>query len=249
MIFFRLIPCLCVLLLASCAKPHTDPYKDFRHLSAKTIYSRGVHQLAVGDYTKAISSFEALVGVYPFGQYAQPGQLDLIYAYYKTQQKELAVATADRYIQLYPQGKNVDYAYYMRGLVQFTQGLSWMQQAWGTDPAGRDLRNKQQAFLAFAQLVRFYPHSRFVPNALAHMQYIRNVFSRHQLLVARYNWDRGAYVAAANRAAQVVRHYQGTPSVKPALVLMVRAYRRLGEMQLANQTLQVLQASFPNTRV
>lgn len=239
---------ICCLFLAACAKTHVDPYKGFRHQSAAQIYHQGIKHMVKQRYDLAENDFEALIGLYPFGRYAEPGQLDLIYAYYKTHQAEEAIAAADRYVRLYPQNKHIAYAYYMRGLVQFTQGLTWMQRAWGTDPAARDLSNKQLSFLAFSQLVRFYPQSPYTANALLHMQYIRNTFARRQLLVAQYYWDRGAYVASANRAAQVVQHYNGTSSVLPALALMVKSYRQLKQTKMANDTLHIMQLSFPEAR-
>lgn len=237
------------LLLAACGKSHVDPYKGFRHLSEKQVYNQGIKHLVKGRYDLAQNDFAALIGLYPFSRYAEPSQLDLIYSYYKTSETEDAITAADRYIRLYPQNPHIAYAYYMRGLLQFTEGLTWMQRTWGTDPAARNLSNKQLSFLAFSQLVRFYPHSHYVGNALVHMQYIRNTFARHQLLIAQYYWDRGAYIAAANRAAAVVQHYDGTPSVEPALALMVRSYRKLGQTRMANNTLLILQHNFPASRV
>lgn len=236
------------LLLAGCGKSHVDPYKGFRHLSAKQIYDQGIEHTVKGRYDLSQNDFAALIGLYPFSRYAEPSQLDLIYSYHKTNQTEEAIAASDRYIRLYPQNPHIAYAYYMRGLVQFTQGLTWMQRAWGTDPAARDLSHKQLSFLAFSQLVRFYPHSPYVTSALVHMQYIRNTFARHQLLIAQYYWDRGAYIAAANRAAAVVQHYDGTPSVIPALALMVKSYRKLGQTRLANKALLIMQHNFPTAR-
>ena len=246
MTFRILLIWILATFLVACAKTHVDPYKDFRHQTAVEIYHQGLRHLADESYHKAVDDFSASVGLYPFGRYAEPSQLDLIYAYYKDNQSEAAVAAADRYIRLYPLNPHIAYAYYMRGLVQFSQGLTWLQRSWGSDPAARDLSYKQQSYLAFSELVKRFPHSVYVPNAILHMQYIRNVLARHEWLIAQYYYDRGAYVAAANRASMIVKSYQGTPSVVPALALMVRAYRRLQLPDMASRTWRILQLSYPD---
>ncbi|PHQ81077.1 MAG: outer membrane protein assembly factor BamD [Coxiella sp. (in: Bacteria)] len=240
-----LLSALCIFI-AGCSKTNVDPYKSYRKYSSHQLYRIGINDLVKEHYGEAAKEFEALNGLYPFGPDAEPAQLDLIYAYYKDSQKPAAVAAADRYIRLYPQNKNIAYAYYMRGRVQFNMGLTWLQRLWGTDPAPRSLINKKQAFLAFSQLARFYPTSPYAQDAIVRMHYIRNEIARKELLISDYYWDRGAYVASANRASAIVQHYQGTSMVKPALVMMVKSYRKLNEMQMANNSLRILRASFPN---
>ncbi len=245
MIISRLLIVLLLgVLLAGCATTETDPYKDYRKYSSQQLYQQGVANLAKGKYDDASKEFDAFIGLHPFGRYAEVAQLDSIYANYKNNDDAGAVASAERYIAMYPQSRHVAYAYYIQGLVQFHMGLTWMQRLWGTDPAPRSLTDKKQAFLAFSQVVRLYPHSRFAPSALQHMHYIRNEIARKDLLIAQYYWDRGAYVAAANRASSVVQHYQGTPSVKLALALMVKSYHKLSLPKMVAQTQHIMQASY-----
>lgn len=241
-----LVPALMCIFFAGCSQTHVDPYKNYRKFSSRQLYDHAIHRLAKGDFDQASKTLEALNGLYPFGPYAEPGTLDLIYAYYKDDQKAAAVAASDRYIRLYPQNPHIAYAYYVRGVVQFNMGLTWLQRLWGTDPAPRSMIDKKQAFLAFSQLVRFYPRSPYSPDAVVRMNYIRNEIARKDLLVAKYYWDRGAFVASADRASFIVQHYQGTPAVVPALAMMVKSYRKLGLDKMAQNSLAILQASYPN---
>lgn len=239
-----LIALLLGILLAGCAKTDIDPYKDYRQYSSHQLYQKGILDLAKGKYDDASKELDALIGLHPFGRYSEPAQLDSIYAAYKNNDDAQAVASAERYIAMYPQNPNVAYAYYMQGMVQFHMGLTWVQRWWGTDPAPRSLTDKKQAFLAFSQVARLFPNSPYTPNALQHMHYIRNELARKDLLTAQYYWERGAYVASANRASSIVQHYQGTPAVKPALVLMVKSYRKLDLPKMAEQTQRIMQASY-----
>lgn len=236
-----------IFLAVSCSKPEQDPFKAYRKYSSTALFTSGEKALAKGNYDDAVKYLEALDGIYPFGPYAEQAQLDIIYAYHLNNDDASAAAAAERYIRLYPRGDHVDYAYYMRGMIGFSEGLSWIQRVSDTDPAPRDLSNLRQSYVAFASLVHYFPNSIYTPNAKLRMVYIRNLVARRELMVAEAYMQRDAYVAAANRADYVVKHFEGAPQVVPALAIMVKAYRKLGLTNLANQTYELLAANYPNS--
>lgn len=236
-----------ILFLAGCGNKNEDPYASFRKKPASVIFNGGEKALAKGDYSEAVEHFEALDAIYPFGPYAQQGQLDIIYAYYKNGDDGSALAAADRYIRLYPRGKNVDYAYYLRGIIGFTEGLSWLQKLAGTDPAPRDVSSLRHSFSSFATLVHEFPHSEYTPDSLLRMAYIRNLMARREVQIAGFYYEHDAFVAAANRASYVVEHFEGSPEVIKALAIMFKSYKALGLTQMANTTYDVLKTSYPNS--
>lgn len=236
-----------VLFLVGCGNKDQDPYAAFRHRTAAEIFNGGEKALAEGDYSEASEHFEALDAVYPFGPYAQQGQLDVIYSYYKGGDDGSALAAADRYIRLYPRGKNVDYAYYMRGIIGFTEGLSWLQKMVGMDPAPRDVSTLRQSFSSFATLIHEFPHSEYTPDALLRMAYIRNLMAHREVQIAGFYLEHDAFVAAANRASYVVQHFEGSPEVITALAIMFKSYRALGLTQLASTTYHLLKTSYPDS--
>ncbi len=236
-----------LLALAGCSGS-PDGLKAYHGKTAAIIFYSGEHALAKQDYTTAVKSFQALNSIYPFGPYAEKSQLDIIYAYYMNGQSALALAAADRYIRLYPRGRHVDYAYYMKGLVQFNMGGTWLQQALHVDPAPRDLTNKRQSYAAFSQIVYEFPKSRYAPSATLFMSAIRNIVARKQIIIAEFYFKRKAYVAAANRASYVVAHFEGSPSVIDALAIMVKSYRAMDLNGLANNTLRIFAASYPDDK-
>lgn len=226
----------------------TSLEQQYKGQSAQQIFNTGEQALAKKKYDKATKSFEALNAMYPFGDYSEQAQLDLIYAYYKNDDSASALATADRFIRLYPRSEHVDYAYYMKGLINYGRSESWLQRMFPTNPADRDLSYMREAFSDFDTLVQLFPNSRYAADARQHMVYIRNILAQHEVNVANFYLLRKAYVAAANRASSVVENYQGTPQVLPALSIMVRAYRGLHESQMANRALQVIQLNYPNSK-
>ena len=235
-------------LLGACASNSLkDQYAKYRDQTAGQIFAKAETDMAKKHYTNAVEGFEALDVIYPFGVHAQQAQLDVIYAYYKNDKFAESQAAAERYIRLYPRGKNADYAYYMKGRVQYEQGLNWLQKKFKQDPAKSNLNDKKRAFTTFDTLLSRYPNSPYAKDARMRMVYLRDLFAQQELLVAQYYIDKKAYVAAANRASIVVEHYPKTASVEPALVILVKAYQALNLTDQAANTLRILQASYPHS--
>ncbi|MBK1648895.1 outer membrane protein assembly factor BamD [Rhabdochromatium marinum] len=208
--------------------------------SASKLYNEASQQLDAANYSRAIEYYEKLDARYPFGRYAMQGQLDVAYAYYKDQQPEAAIAAADRFIKLYPQNPFVDYAYYLKGIVNYNRSVGFIDRFIPTDASQRDPGSALDAFQDFSQLVRLYPNSKYAADARQRMLYLRNNLAKNEVNVARYYMKRGAYVAAANRAQYVIERYQRTSAVESALEVLVEAYRRLDEDQLAADAQRVL---------
>ena len=239
-----------VVLLSACSDSAIDDsYSAYRHKTAAQLYQASSKQLKKHDYDSAVKNLEALNALYPFGAHAQEGQVNLIYAYYRDDEPEEALAVAERYLRLYPRGRYADYAYYMKGLIATSHGFSWLQRKLGVDPASRDISGYKQAFMSFNQLVRNFPKSQYVPDALIRMRYIRNVLAKHELQIASFYYNRKAYVAAVNRATGIVSHYDRSPSVIPALAILVKSYRALGLKKMESNTLAIFKASYPNSKV
>ena len=236
------------IILSGCAHSNVDEFAAFRAKTDSELLDSAENALAKKDYSKSVKLFEALDAIYPFGSYAEQGQLDIIYAYYKQGDDISALVAADRYTRLYPRGNHADYAYYMEGILAFSQNLSWLQKLVNIDPSSLDVSNLRQSFYSFQSVVVYFPNSIYAPDAKLHMAYIRNVMANRDILIAQFYMQRKAYVAAVNRASTVVQHYQGSPQVRDALVIMVKAYRRLGLTQMAEASAQVLSASYPDSK-
>ena len=67
------------------------------------------------------------------------------------------------------------------------------------------------------------------------------------MLIARYYYERYAYVAAVNRAQIVITDFQGVPAAEQALYIMMMSYDRLKLTDLRNDAERVLLQNFPNT--
>ena len=224
-----------------------SPLDKFKGQSEQKIYQDGVHDMLHRNYTGASDRFEALNALYPFSNYTQQAQLDLIYAYYQQEDVASAIMAADHYIHLYPNGTNVDYAYYMRGLSEMYQHSGILEHFFPSDSATRDLISLQKAFMDFDVLLKEYPKGKYTADAAQRMIFIRNLIAQHELETAQYYYQRQMYVAAVNRANNVLSHFQETPVVPEALVLLAKSYHQLNMSEQRNKTMKLLRMNFPNS--
>ncbi|MSP95664.1 MAG: outer membrane protein assembly factor BamD [Betaproteobacteria bacterium] len=216
--------------------------------SATKLYGEAKEAIGSRDWTKAIKYLEKLEARYPFGRYAQQAQLDIAYCYYKDNERASAVAAADRFIKLHPNHPHADYAYYLKGLVNFNEDAGIFSRFSDQDMTERDPKGARDAFAAFRDLVTRFPDSKYAPDAAARMKYLVNALAQNEVHVARYYMKRKGFVAAANRAQFVVQNYPQAPAVEEAVFVMVKAYDALGLVELRDGADKVMRTNFPQSK-
>lgn len=200
-----------------------------------------------GNWEQAIDYYRKLEGRFPYGAFAEQAQLEIAYAYFKSDQPALAITSADRFIQMHPVHPNVDYAYYLKGLAGFQPSGGFLSTITGSDPSTRDTEPVREALNAYRELVKRFPDSPYTPDARKRLVHIVNVLAMHDVGVARYYYSRGAYVAAVNRAKHVLETYQTAAATEQALAVMVDAYGKMGLAGLQNDALRVLRLNYPQS--
>ncbi|WP_409450607.1 outer membrane protein assembly factor BamD [Aquabacterium sp. J223] len=238
---------LAVALVAGCSSTTTKP-DDNSPAGIQKAYRDAREEMLAGNYQTAIKDLERLEGRAAGTLLAQQATLDLAYAQFKGGEKAQAVATLDRFIRLNPSSPALDYALYLRGVINFNDDLGFLGRIASQDLSERDQQASRDAYQSFKQLVEQFPQSRYAEDAQTRMNYITNALANYELHVARYYYKRGAYLAAANRAQQTVLEFQQSPAVEEALAIMVRSYDQLGIDTLRDDARRVLDRNFPNSR-
>lgn len=233
------------LVLAGCASSEKD---EFSSKAVEKLYAEAKADLDSGGYDRAIRALERVEGRAAGTLLAQQASLDLAFARYKAGERPEAVSTLDRFIKLNPSSPALDYAYYLKGLVNFNDSLGWIYDIMGQDVAERDQQASRDAYQAFRLLIEQFPESKYAPDARLRMDYIANALAEYEVRVARYYLRRGAYLAAANRAQQAIREFERAPAAAEALQIMVTSYDQLGMKGLRDDAQRVLNANFPNGR-
>lgn len=234
------------LMLSACSKKDEVREVEVTKLTALEMYLAAKRALDAGVWSTAVDKYKALRSHYPFGHYTEQGYLELAYAQYKMYRMEQAVTTVERFIKNYPAHKNLDYAYYLKGLIYFDSDRGLMQRINPDKAADRNQENIRNAFTSFKNFIERFPESSYAADAQKRMVYLKNQLAAYEVQVASYYLRRGAPIAAVNRAKFVLESFQDTPAVPNALALMVESYMKLDEGELAEQSKQMLAANYPD---
>lgn len=244
--FARIALFLAVAALSACASV-LDPTKDW---TAERFYEEAKTQMEAGSWSDAIKNFEQLEARYPYGRYTEQAQLEVAYAQFKDNEPALALAAADRFIRLHPTHPNVDYAHYLKGIINFRNEkslfhalLGFNEEMWDRDP-----KSARESYNAFRELIERFPNSRYTKDATERMKYLIDAQARYEVHIAQFYLERGAYVAAANRSKYALENYPRTPAVEAALGIQAKAYKLMGLTKLSDDTVRVLRTNFPNSR-
>jgi outer membrane protein assembly factor BamD len=233
------------LLLAACA---TDLQDETVGWSAQRLYGEAKDAMSNKDWPRAVRYLEKLEARYPYGRFAQQAQLEIAYAHWKDGERASAIAAAERFIKMYPNHANVDYAWYLKGLINFNDQYGLFSALTTPDMSDRDPKSTRESFNAFKEVVTRFPESKYAADAAARMRYLINALAAHEVHVARYYMKRGAYLAAANRAQYAIRHYAQAPAIEEAVFVLVLAYDRLGMSDLRDAADRVMRNNFPDSR-
>jgi outer membrane protein assembly factor BamD len=231
-------------LLAACASTSEDKTAN---QSPNKIYADAREEMDAGAYDKAVPLLEKLEGRAAGTPLAQQAQLEKAYAQYKANDQAQALSTLDRFLKLHPASPAVDYALYLKGVVNFNDNLGIFGSLARQSLSERDQKAAKESFESFKELATRFPDSRYTPDARVRMTYIVNSLAEYEVHVARYYYTRGAYVAAINRAQAALNDYRDVPALEEGLFILMRSYDSLGMTQLRDDTKRVMEKSYPNS--
>jgi outer membrane protein assembly factor BamD len=229
-------------LLAGCA---SGPDDKTANMSPNKIYADAKEEMEAGAYDKAVPLFEKLEGRAAGTPLAQQAQLEKAYAQYKANDQAQALATLDRFLKLHPASPAVDYALYLKGVVNFNDNLGIFGTLARQSLSERDQKAAKESFESFKEVATRFPDSRYTPDARVRMTYIVNSLAEYEVHVARFYYSRGAYVAAINRAQVALNEYRDVPALEEALFILMRSYDSLGMAQLRDDAKRVMEKSYP----
>jgi outer membrane protein assembly factor BamD len=232
------------LLLAGCGL-FPEVKDETADWSAEKLYDEAHSMMVTGNYTRAVKLFDTLEGRFPYGRHAQQAILEGAYSNYRLGETAAAVAACDRFIRTYPNHPNVDYAYYLKGLVNFREDQGLFGYVVEQDLSERDPKLSRESYNAFRDLVTRFPDSRYAEDSVQRMRYLVNALAMYDVHVAEYYYNRGAYLAAANRAQASLVNYPQTPANEDALILLMHSYDKLGMPQLRDDAQRILLATYP----
>ena len=239
-----LLSCLVVSVIGLSGCSGTTGASRYDKQSAQDLYTEASKHLKRHDFYLALDTLDALESRYPFGDVADKAQLASIYAYFKNDDYDGAVAAANRFIQLHPRHPDVSYAYYMKGLSNFESSLSGLKRYLPIEHGSQEIETIQEAFFDLSNFVDLFPTNALASDAHLRMIYLKNVLADHQVSAANFYLEKGAPIAAANRATLVLEQFDQSPALPEALSILSRSYDALNLNDLADDTNFILQANY-----
>ncbi|MEM7563643.1 MAG: outer membrane protein assembly factor BamD [Pseudomonadota bacterium] len=230
------------LSLAACGpEKDIDPTANW---TAEQFYNSARSELAEENYLTAIEYYETLESRYPFGKYATQAQIDVAYAYFKFNEPDAAITAIDRFIKLHPRNESVDYAYYLKGIVNYERGGTVLDILQERDMSSFDKQLLLNAYNDFKLLLQRFPESKYAPDSRKRLIHLRNELARSDLSVAEYYATREAWVAVVNRTKFILQNFEGSSVIRDALQLQLKAYQKLGLDQLADDTQRIINLNY-----
>ncbi len=233
-----------LLVVAGCSSAPVDKTAG---MSPNRLYAEAKDEMGSSQWDKAVPLLEKLEARAAGTPLAQQAQLDKAYAHYKAAEPAQALSTLDRFIKLHPASPALDYAIYLKGIINFNDDLGLLSSITRQDLSERDQKAAKESFESFKELVARFPDSRYAPDARQRMAYIVGSLAQYEVHVARYYYKRGAYLAAANRAQQAVTDYRDVPAIEEALFILYKSYDALGMEQLRDDAKRILEKNYPQS--
>ena len=167
-------------MLSGCSSTPSDPTAAW---TPEKIYQEARDEVSAGAWDRAAMMFEKLEGRAAGTPLAQQAQIEKAYAQYRATEKIQAVATLDRFLKLHPASPAVDYALYLRGLVNFNDNLGLFSFITNQDLSERDQKAAKDSFESFKELTTRFPESKYAPDARQRMTYIVNTLASYEVHV------------------------------------------------------------------
>ncbi len=232
-------------VLTACGSTSATKDDKYYGMTGQQLLDEGNKNLEGASYEIAVQHYEAIEARFPHTRLAQQAKLNKIYANYHDRQFDQALKGIDEFIRLYPNHENIDYLYYIQGLINFDRARSILDKILPPDRSKVDQKQMRDSLASFLVIVDKYPDGEYAEDAAKRIIYLRNLLAEAEIHKANFYLDRHAYVGAANRAQYVLDHYDATTSVSTALYIQAKAYQALGLPELAQKSIDVLRYNFP----
>ena len=211
-----------LILLHSCSQKSEEVKTKVEGDSLETqmiqAYNAGVEALDMGDALFAAKKFNEAELLYPQSDWAPRSSLMASYAYFQFGYYSNSVDELERFINLYPKNKNLDYAYYLLAMNYYESIVD----------EKKDLKPLTEAKRYFNFIIKEYPDTDYALDGKYKLELIEDTLAAKEIYIARYYIKKEKWIAAVNRLKFIVNNYGTTIFVEEALHRLVEIYYILG---------------------
>jgi outer membrane protein assembly factor BamD len=223
------------VLLSACG---TDKDAKVADKPVEVLYNDAANAMQEGDNKKASDLFDEVERQHPYSEWATRAELMSAYALYRNTDYEEAIGALDRFAELHPGNKDIDYALYLRALCYYEQ----------ISDVARDQEMTKNALDSLNALIQRFPDSKYSRDATLKRDLTLDHLAGKEMEIGRYYLNRKEINAAINRFLAVVKTYQTTTHVPEALHRLVESYMTLGLKNEATRIAAVLGYNYPGSK-
>jgi outer membrane protein assembly factor BamD len=228
---------LLTAVLAGCSLFGPSKVKDEPIIPAQTLYQKALDDMDRQYFQSAIKSLEQLDRQHPRDPLTEKSKLMQVFANYRANQLDEAILAADRYLAVYPNGKDAPYVMYLKGNAYYAQ----------IKDITRDQQLSSDAIETYQLLISNYPRSDYAKDAKEKLLVAYDQLAGKEMSVGRYYLGNGQYTAAINRFRVVVETWQTSTHIEEALFRLTEAYLSLGLTNEAMTSAAVLGHNYPSS--
>ena len=227
--------------LASCTKKEVkvSVLKE-KDLDSQVIeaYKAGKKSLEQGDVIFAAKKFQEAEMLFPQSSMAPKSALMAAYSYYKQDYYGDAIGELNRFINVYPKSKNLDYAYYLLAICYYEQIVD----------EKKDLNSIKNAKETFQFVLKEFPNTEYALDSEFKLDLINDILASKEMYVGRYYFEKKKWIASINRFRTVVDEYDETIYTEEALHRLVEAYYTIGLKDEAKKYAKLLGYNYQSSK-
>ncbi len=231
-----ILSAMAAITLSACG-PSATLDAQYIERPVEVIYNNAVEELEAGNLIFAAAEFDEVERQHPYSLWARRAMVMAAYTYYLQNKYDEAIATAQRFLSLYPGNRQASYAYYLIAMSYYER----------ISDVKRDQSTTEIAKQALIELIRRYPETDYARDAIMKLDLTNDNLAGKEMDIGRFYLRKGHFAAAAKRFSNVVATYPTTAHVPEALHRLTEVYLSLGITQEAQNVAAVLGYNFPDS--
>ena len=219
---FKKIIIIFLLFLNTCGKNVEVPTSVIEEKSIEgqivEIYNKGLEALEKNDFFYAAKNFNEVELIFPQSEWAPRSALMSAYAHWLNNDYNKSVKELKRFLKIYPNSDNLDYANYLIAMCYFNSIVD----------EKKDINPLIKSQLYFQVLLDKYPNTDYALDAKYKMALIEESLAAKEMYIARHYMKKRKWGAAINRLKYIVEDFEETIFVQEALHRLVEVYYVIG---------------------
>ena len=166
----------------------------------------------------AAKKFNEAEILFPQSVWAPKSALMASYSYYTQDYYEDAIVELKRFIKIYPNHKNLDYAYYLLGVSYYEQIVD----------EKKDLQSIILAKKYFEIVIRDYQNTSYALDSEFKVDLINDILAAKEMYIGRYYFEKEKWISSINRFQTILDDYDTTIYAEEALHRLVEVHYIIG---------------------